>query len=161
MRLKVALVLAAGIAVVGGAGIAIAAHAPQLDPATVPTGLFVTHNRVAEVPISPFARAAAAKGADVQMAHLRFGPNQAFAWHTHPGPIFVNVRSGSLTYQDTAANACRNRTYVAGEGFVDPGFGHVHRVIAGPAGADIYSTGIYPPGYEIDPILVSAPEDCS
>ena len=160
MRLKAALVLA-GLIVVPGAGIAIAAHVTELDPATVPTGIFVAHNNVAEVPISPIARAAARNGADLQMAHLRFGANQAFAWHTHPGPIFVTVRSGSLTYQDTAANGCRDRTYVAGQGFVDPGFGHVHRVIAGPAGADIYSTGIYPPGYEIDPILVSAPEDCA
>lgn len=160
MRFRV-MVAAVGGAVIVGVGVAFAAHAPEIDPATVPTGLFVTHNRVADVPISALARAAAAKGADMQMAHLRFGANQAFAWHTHPGPVIVSVRRGSLTYQDTAANECRNRTYVAGEGFVDPGFGHVHRVIAGPAGADIYSTGIYPPGYEIDPILVSAPEECS
>ena len=45
MRLKVALVLA-GVAVVPGAGVAIAAHATEIDPATVPTGFFVAHNYV-------------------------------------------------------------------------------------------------------------------
>jgi hypothetical protein len=31
-------------------------------------------------------------------------------------------------------------------GFVDPGLGHVRRVIAGPSGAEIYSTFFPPPG---------------
>jgi quercetin dioxygenase-like cupin family protein len=79
-------------------------------------------------------------GAEVYVQHLSLAPNLVFAWHTHPGPVVVTVRSGSLTYQDAGPNSCRNRTYTAGEGFVDPGFGHVHRVIAGPSGAEIYST---------------------
>jgi quercetin dioxygenase-like cupin family protein len=161
MRVKLALVLAAGILVVAGARIAIAAHAPELDPATVPTGFFVTHNRVADVPIDAIARAVKPDGADVLMAHLRFPANQVFAWHTHPGPVVVTVRRGSLTYQYAAANTCRSRTYVAGQGFVDPGFGHVHRVIAGPEGADIYSTLFMPPGSERDLIVQPAPEECS
>jgi quercetin dioxygenase-like cupin family protein len=160
MRLKVILAVTGG-AVVVGAGAAIASHAPEIDPATVPTGFFVTHNRVADVPVSAIARAAAPNGADVFMAHLSFGANQAFAWHTHPGPVVVTVRSGSLTYQDAGPNACRNRTYSAGQGFVDPGFGYVHRVIAGPSGAEIYSTGLLPPGYENEQIVVPAPEECS
>ena len=39
-------------------------------------------------------------GADVFVQHLSLGANQVFAWHTHPGPVVVTVRSGSLTYQD-------------------------------------------------------------
>lgn len=54
------------------------------------------------------------------MAHLSFGADQAFAWHTHPGSVVVTVRSESLTYQDAGPNACRNRTYSAGQGFVVP-----------------------------------------
>ena len=135
MRLRVIAVAAIGGAVVLGVGVAFAAHAPEIDPATVPTGFFVAHNYVADIPVSPIARAVKPNGADVFVQHLSLGANQVFAWHTHPGPVVVTVRSGSLVYQDAGPNACRDRTYTAGQGFVDPGFGHVHRVIAGPAGA--------------------------
>jgi quercetin dioxygenase-like cupin family protein len=160
MRVKVILA-AVGAAVVVGAGGAIASHAPEIDPATVPTGFFVTHNHVADIPVSPIARAVQPNGADVFVQHLSLGANQVFAWHTHPGPVIVTVRSGSLTYQDAAHNTCRDRRYAAGQGFVDPGFGHVHRVIAGPAGAEIYSTFLLPPGSENHLIPAPAAEECS
>jgi quercetin dioxygenase-like cupin family protein len=160
LRLKVILVVA-GTAVVVGAGAAIASHSPEIDPATVPTGFFVAHNHVADFPVSPIARAVNPDGTDVFVQHLSLGANQVFAWHTHPGPVVVTVRSGSLTYQDAGPNACRNRTYTAGQGFVDPGFGHVHRVIAGPSGAEIYSTFFLPPGSANHLIVAPAAEECS
>ncbi len=156
-------VIAAGVAgaVVVVAGTAIAAHAPEIDPATVPTGFFVAHNRVADIPVSAIARASASNGAEVYVQHLSLGANQVFAWHTHPGPVVVTVRSGSLIYQDAGPNACRDRTYTAGQGFVDPGFGHVHRVIAGPSGAEIYSTFFLPLGSENHLITTPPVEECS
>ena len=160
MRLRVIVAGVAG-AVVVVAGTAIAAHAPEIDPATVPTGFFVAHNRVADIPVSAIARASAPNGAEVYVQHLSLGANQVFAWHTHPGPVVVTVRSGSLTYQDAGPNACHDRMYSAGQGFVDPGFGHVHRVIAGPSGAEIYSTFFLPPGSENHLITAPGPEECS
>lgn len=160
MRLKVALILAS-LAVVPGAGIAVAAHATEIDPATVPTGFFVAHNYVDDIPVSTLARAVKPNGADVFVQHLRLNANQVSAWHTHPGPVIVTVRSGSLTYQTGASNTCRNRVYSAGQGFVDPGFGHVHRVIAGPSGVDIYATFLLPPGSENHLIESSAPTECA
>jgi len=160
MRLKIVLATA-GTVVVVGSGVAIASHAPEIDPATVPTGFFVAHNYVADVPVPVIARAVEPNGADVFVQHLSLGANQISAWHTHPGPVVVTLRSGSLTYQDAGPNACRDRTYTAGQGFVDPGFGHVHRVIAGPSGAEIYSTFFLPPGSENHLITAPAPEECS
>jgi quercetin dioxygenase-like cupin family protein len=159
MRLKSILAIATAAAVVG-AGVAIASHAAEIDPATVPTGFFVAHNYVADVPVSAIARAVEPNGTDVFVQHLSLGANQVFAWHTHPGPVVVTVQTGSLTYRDAGPNACRDRTYTAGEGFVDPGFGHVHRVIAGPAGAEIYSTFFLPPGSESHLITAPGPEEC-
>lgn len=157
---KVVAALASG-AVTVGAGAAIASHAAEIDPATVPTGFFVAHNSVDDVPVSAIARAVTPSGADVFVQHLRLAPNQASAWHTHPGPVIVTLRSGSLTYQNKVANSCLNRLYTAGEGFVDPGFGHVHRVVAGPSGAELYSTFLLPPGSENHLITAAAPEVCS
>ena len=159
MRLRVMVAGVAG-AVVVVVGTAIAAHAPEIDPATVPTGFFVAHNRVADIPVAAIARASAPNGAEVYVQHLSLGANQVFAWHTHPGPVVVTVRSGSLIYQDAGPNACRDRTYTAGKGFVDPGFGHVHRVIAGPSGAEIYSTFFLPLGSE-NHLITTPVEECS
>jgi quercetin dioxygenase-like cupin family protein len=51
-------------------------------------------------------------------------PGAQFPWHSHYGPVIVNIVSGSLTY--VPAGACVEKTYSAGESFVDAGHGHVH-----------------------------------
>jgi quercetin dioxygenase-like cupin family protein len=50
-------------------------------------------------------------------------PGAQFPWHTHPGPVFVNVKRGSLTLVD---DTCEHVTYATGTAFVDLGHGHVH-----------------------------------
>jgi quercetin dioxygenase-like cupin family protein len=161
VRLKLILTLAA-LGALAGAGAAIANHVPQVDPATVPTGMLAEHNSIADVPVSPFARAVNPDGADVFVQHVRLPANAASGWHTHPGPALVTVVSGSLTYEDALANECRDRTYGPGTGFVDRGFGHVHRAIAGSDGADFYITYVLPPGSATHVIPVtSAPEPCA
>jgi quercetin dioxygenase-like cupin family protein len=160
MRRKFLITLACATVALG-TGVAIASHVTQVDPTTVPTGFLVAHNNVADIPVSAIVRAAEPDGADVFVQHLRFLPNQAFPWHSHPGPVFGMVVSGSLTYEDTAHNTCRDRTYSPGHGFLDPGFGHVHRAIAGPSGAEAYFFFILPPGSETHIISAPAPEECS
>ena len=51
-------------------------------------------------------------------------PGAQFPWHTHAGPVVVNIVSGTLTYVE--ADTCAEHTYAAGQAFVDPGHGHVH-----------------------------------
>ena len=51
-------------------------------------------------------------------------PAAQFPWHSHAGPVVVNLVSGALTY--VGAEDCVPRTYSSGEAFVDPGQGHVH-----------------------------------
>lgn len=51
-------------------------------------------------------------------------PGARFPWHSHYGPVIVNIISGSLTY--IAEGSCAETTYSAGQAFVDAGHGHVH-----------------------------------
>ena len=51
-------------------------------------------------------------------------PGARFPWHTHYGPVVVNIVSGSLTY--VASGTCDETTYSPGQAFVDAGHGHVH-----------------------------------
>lgn len=146
---------------VGGSA-ALAAHITQVDPATVPTGFLAAHNSIDDVPLSALARAVKPDGTDVFVQHVRLGPNTPTGWHTHPGPALVTVVKGSLVYEDAAAaNRCRRLVYAAGEGFVDRGFGHVHRATAGLDGVDFYVVYLLPPASATHVVPASAPAECA
>jgi quercetin dioxygenase-like cupin family protein len=155
---RIPLVL--GAVLVLGTGVAVASHVTQVDPATVPTGFLAAHNRVGEFPVGPFARAAAADGAEVYVQHARIPAGGSTIWHSHPGPVIVTVVGGSLTFEDAHAGECRRRTYQAGTGFVDPGYGHVHRAVAGASTLDFYAVYVLPPGSPNHLIAADAPEEC-
>jgi quercetin dioxygenase-like cupin family protein len=147
--------LAAVAALTGGA-VALASHVTQVDPATVPTGFVAAHNSIGDVPVGPFRRAVKRNGGDFFVQHVRLGANAPTGWHTHPGPAFVMVVKGALTYED----ACIRQTYGPGQGFVDRGFGHVHRAIAGPDGVDFYVVYVLPPGSATHVIAADPPANC-
>jgi hypothetical protein len=152
------LAVIAMLAVSGGA---LANHVTQVDPATVPTGFLAAHNSIRDVPVSALARAVTPDGTDAFIQHVRLGPNVPTGWHTHPGPAIVTVVKGSVTYEDAEANRCTDVTYLVGEGFVDRGFGHIHRAIAGADGVDFYVVYLLPPGSVTHVIPASAPSACS
>ena len=58
------------------------------------------------------------------VARITVQPGAHFPWHTHPGPVIVNVTAGELVY--VQASDCVERPYAAGTAFVDPGRGNVH-----------------------------------
>ena len=51
-------------------------------------------------------------------------PGAQIPWHTHPGPVFVTIAEGELTY--VSSEGCHSQRYPAGTAFVDQGHGHVH-----------------------------------
>jgi quercetin dioxygenase-like cupin family protein len=57
-------------------------------------------------------------------ARFTVQPGAEFPWHSHAGPVIVNVTDGELVYVD--ADDCVEREYPAGTAFVDLGRGHVH-----------------------------------
>jgi quercetin dioxygenase-like cupin family protein len=146
----------AAVAILTGGAVALGAHVTQVDPATVPTGFLAAHNSIADVPVGPFKRAVKRNGADFFVQHVRLGANGPTGWHTHPGPAFVQVVKGSLIYED----ACTRATYGAGQGFVDRGFGHVHRAIAGADGVDFYVVYVLPSGSATHVIAADPPSGC-
>lgn len=58
------------------------------------------------------------------VAQFTVQPGAQFPWHTHPGPVIVNIQQGELVY--VQASDCIERDYPAGTAFVDPGRGNVH-----------------------------------
>jgi quercetin dioxygenase-like cupin family protein len=83
-------------------------------------------------------------------------PDVEFPWHSHPGPVIVNVTKGELVY--VPAEDCSRRSYPAGTAFVDPGHGHVHSAFNQET--EFVATFFEAP--EQGPLLIpaEAPEDC-
>ena len=84
-------------------------------------------------------------------------PGARFPWHTHYGPVIVNIVSGSLTYVE--AGTCDETTYSPGQAFVDAGHGHVHSAYnPGTEPAVLIATFFEAP--ETGPLLIPADPAC-
>jgi hypothetical protein len=58
-------------------------------------------------------------------------------WHSHPGPIFITVTHGTLTYYEVDDPTCAPHVVTQGHGFVDTGSGHIVRNESGQPAQDI------------------------
>ena len=98
---------------------------------------------------------------DVVTQSITVAPGGHTGWHSHPGPVFVTIRSGTLTFYDASEPACSPVTYRAGDTFIDRGGGHVH--IArneGTTTLELYATYLVPVGAAIR-IDAPDPGNCS
>jgi quercetin dioxygenase-like cupin family protein len=84
-------------------------------------------------------------------------PGAQFPWHSHSGPVVVNVVQGTLTYLD--ADTCAEHTYSAGEAFVDPGQGHVHTAY-NPTGGVTILVATFFAAPASGPLLIPAQPGC-
>ena len=87
-------------------------------------------------------------------------PDAVFGWHTHPGPVVVNVVQGELTY--VAADDCVERVYRAGTAFVDAGGDHVHNAFNRTDGPTVLVATFFrmPPVPGALTIPADPPADC-
>ena len=88
------------------------------------------------------------------VARFTVQPGAQFPWHTHPGPVIVNVVQGELVY--VPADDCSHRAYPAGTAFVDPGHGHVHSAINRTSQPTVFVATFYEAPAE-GPLLIPAP----
>jgi quercetin dioxygenase-like cupin family protein len=94
------------------------------------------------------------------VAKITVQPGAQFPWHTHPGPVIVNIAQGELTY--IMAHDCVDRPYAAGTAFVDPGRGMVHTAINRTGGVTVLlATFFEVPQTGPLTIPVEAPADCT
>ena len=84
-------------------------------------------------------------------------PGAQFPWHSHRGPVLVNIISGSLTY--LPAGMCDERTYSAGQAFVDPGHGHVHTAFNPGTDVTVFIATFFE-APETGPLLIPADPGC-
>ena len=55
---------------------------------------------------------------DVYITHIKIAPGGHGGWHSHPGPSFITVKSGTASFYDDCDNFVPH-SYAAGTGFVE------------------------------------------
>jgi quercetin dioxygenase-like cupin family protein len=72
-------------------------------------------------------KAGARTRSDILVRRHDYESGSTTGWHRHPGPVFITVTLGTLTYYLYDDPTCTPYTVSAGQGFVDDGRGHVVR----------------------------------
>jgi hypothetical protein len=54
-----------------------------------------------------------------------YAPGSSTGWHTHPGPVFITVVEGEVTFYEYDDPTCTPTVVKAGQGYVDTGQGHI------------------------------------
>jgi quercetin dioxygenase-like cupin family protein len=94
------------------------------------------------------------------VAKFTVQPGAQFPWHSHAGPVIVNVTQGELVY--VGADDCTERSYPAGTAFVDAGHGHVHTAF-NPTDEETILVATFFEAPEQGALLIpaDAPADCN
>lgn len=58
---------------------------------------------------------------DIVTQEIRIGPGGHTGWHSHPGPVLVTVKEGSLQLIYADDTNCTGTVYEAGDSFIDRG----------------------------------------
>jgi quercetin dioxygenase-like cupin family protein len=118
-----------GVAVIITGGIALATSASGVTPGPLTRATFADDVAIKfkfEIPGGTKEVANLRDPSQVVTQEITFDPNGHTGWHSHPGPVIVQVRSGTLTYYAGDDRTCTGHEYSAGDAFMDPGRGHVH-----------------------------------
>jgi len=62
---------------------------------------------------------------DVATQIITFQPGEHSGWHSHPGPVFITVMSGTMTFYESDDPTCSPIVRTAGQGYLDAGE-HAH-----------------------------------
>ena len=149
--------LAATLAVTALGGLAAVVHGD-------PSGLSVTPISLATldgpVRLDTAGIEMQTRGArDSLMARLEFGANGTTGWHTHPGPVIVEVASGTLTLRFPTRTGCKEQSYGPGSGFIETG-GQIHEATAGSEPVVVYATFLAKPGTTSYLVPAEKPASC-
>ena len=128
---------AAAIALVVLAAVALASPPSGVTPTILARGTYDSFN-VKSAARSPVDFKAKAKSpVDIVVRKHDYAIGSYTGWHSHPGPVFITVTLGQLTYYEYDDPDCAPHVVSAGHGFVDNGRGHIVRNESGQLAQDV------------------------
>src|SRR5260370_37685975 len=75
---------------------------------------------------------------DIAVQRIVFQPGGQSGWHRHPGPVFIEVVTGTMTFYMSDDPTCTPTVRTAGEGYLDVGeHPHLARNERGPPAGNI------------------------
>ena len=97
---------------------------------------------------------------DIAVQSIDFPPGSASGWHTHPGPVFIQVVSGTMTFYQSDDPTCAPQVRTQGQGFLDLG-AHPH-IAVNESNAPAHNIVTYfaPPGSVLK-FMATQPPNCS
>ena len=139
-RLPLTIAVTAATAMATLVGLTTVTHAegPTGVTATVLSRGTLPSFNVRSDPHGPIAdfRAHSTDPIDLIVRKHDYAVGSSTGWHSHPGPIFITVTVGSLTYYESD-DPCTPHVVSAGQSFVDTGDGHNVRNLSGAPAQDI------------------------
>jgi hypothetical protein len=98
------------------------------------------------------------RGLDMAVRMFSYAPGSQTGWHRHPGPVFIQVVSGEVTFYEENDPNCMPRLVRAGESYLDTGdHAHIGRNESGAAAQDLVVL-IGPPGLPPTDFRIDAPD---
>jgi len=81
--------------------------------------------------------AEAKRAVDIVVRNHDYAPGSSTGWHTHPGPVFITVLEGKVTFYEYDDPTCTPKVVSKGQGYVDTGRGHIGRNETGAPAKDV------------------------
>ena len=97
---------------------------------------------------------------DVAVQKIVFPVGASSGWHTHPGPVFIQVVYGTMTFYQADDPTCSPIVRTAGQGYLDLGL-HPH-IAVNESSDSVVNVVTYfaPPGAALK-IAAAAPPNCA
>jgi hypothetical protein len=74
---------------------------------------------------------------DIVVRTHDYAPGSSTGWHSHPGPVFITVTEGEVTFYEGDDPTCTPKVVSKGHGYVDTGRGHIGRNESGAPAKDV------------------------
>ncbi len=81
--------------------------------------------------------AQAKRPVDIVVRTHDYAPGSSTGWHSHPGPVFITVTEGQVTFYERDDPTCTPKVVSKGQGYVDTGKGHLGRNESGAPAKDV------------------------
>jgi quercetin dioxygenase-like cupin family protein len=119
------------------AAVALASSASGVTPTVLARGTYDSF-KVRSSPQGPGDFKAEAKApTDIVVRKHDYLPGAYTGWHSHPGPVFITVTQGQITFYEYDDSTCTPHVVSAGQGYVDTGQGHIARNETGRPAQDV------------------------
>lgn len=98
-------------------------------------------------------------GFDVAVQKIVFPVGASSGWHTHPGPVFIQVVYGTMTFYQADDPTCSPIIRTAGQGYLDIGL-HPHIAVNASSDSVVNVVTYFAPVGATLKMMAAAPPQC-